>query len=761
MVLANTALVSFSRGELSRKMRGRVDKPQYFSGCERLENFISQTQGPATYRNGTQFVVGTKDNNPAALISFQFNDEQSYILEFTDQKLRIFLNEGILLEASQNITNITQANPAVVTYDGADNYDNGKEVFLKDIVGMTELNNTFATVANVDTGANTFELAGIDSTGFTAYSSGGTVEQVVEVDTPYTTAQLFELQVAQNADTMYIAHTAHEPRLLTRTSATVWTLTTHAPTGITFGADDRPGAVTFYEQRLVYAGTNNNPQQLFFSLAGNFNNFMVGTNADDGLRFTIGSRDVNLIRALVGTDRQLVVLTFGGNFIARGGENNEAITPTNISVRPTDGIGAENQIPILHNNRVLFTERGQRTLRVFQYLLENDGFQSTDLNVESEDITEGGIKQIAIQRARPQVVWCAKDNGELIGLTYKPSQQVFGWHRHNTRIGDEITSVAVNRRSGEFDQLWVVSKRSINGTDQYYVEFFKDAPQFPDRTDFFTGINNNAADTLRFQNVLFERQKEYVHLDSTLSYEGTQAGIDAGATITPAAVTGSSIVFSASVAVFSASDVGREIWKEYITGDESGRAIITAFTSSTQVTCNIVSDFDSTSVIAAGNWFLTTDSITGLDHLEGETVNVITDGAPHPNRTVSSGAISLDAQASVVHVGFKYQGLLKSMNLEVGGVNGPSQTKYKNQYRMGLKFQDTMGVRFGTTEYNTEQINPRNTNSFLNRPPELFTGEQLLSFADAWSGEKHVIVLQDLPLPCSVQMLVPYSNTSN
>ena len=762
MVKANTALVSFSSGELSRKMRGRVDNEQYFSGCERLENFVSQTQGPATYRDGTRFVVGTKDNNPAVLLPFQFNDEQSYILEFTDQKLRIFLNEGILLEAAQDITNVTQANPPVVTYSGADNYDNDKEVFISGVVGMTELNGKFFTIANVDTGANTFELSGIDSSAFTAYSSGGTLQQVVEVDTPYTTAQLFELQIAQNADTMYIAHRSHAPRLLTRTSATVWTLTAHAPTGITFGADDRPGAVTFYESRLVYAGTNNNPQQLIFSLAGDFDNFTVGTGDGDGLRFTIGSRDVNLIRWLVGTDRQLVVGTFGGNFIARGGEANEAITPTNISVRPTDGIGAENQIPILHNNRVLFTERGQRTLRAFEFSLASDGFQSVDLNTRSEDITLGGIKQIAIQRARPQVVWAAKDNGELLGFTFKPSEQVFGWHRHSTRIGDEITSVAVNKRAGDFDQLWIVAKRSVNGNDQYYVEFFEDVPDFPDRVDFFTGIANRTSDNERFQNVLFERQKEYVHLDSVLSYDGTQVGIDAGAAITPAAVTGSGITFTAGASVFSSSDVGRQIWKKHITGDESGRATITAFTSGTQVTCTIISDFDSTDAIAAGNWFLTTDSISGLDHLEAETVNIVTDGAPHPDRTVSSGVITLDSQASTAHIGFKYTGIVKSMNLEVGATRaGPSQTKFKNIYRVGIQFQDTLGARFGTTEYNTEQINFRSTDSISDRPPELFTGEELLSFFDGWRGEKHIVIIQALPLPCSVQMLVPYSNTSN
>lgn len=344
---------------------------------------------------------------------------------------------------------------------------------------------------------------------------------------------------------------------------------------------------------------------------------------------------------------------------------------------------------------------------------------------------------------------------------WKPSQQVFGWHRHTTRIGDEITSVAVNKRSGDFDQLYVVTKRSIDGSDKYYIEFLEDVPQFPDVVDSFTGTDNKTSDLSSFSNLLFEKQKEYVHLDSTLTYDGRDPGIAAGATLTPAAASGSSVNFTASAAVFSSSDVGRQLWKKHVNGDESGRAIIRTFTSSTVVVCEIIQDFDDTDAMAAGDWFLTTNSISGLDHLENELVQIVTDGAPHPDKTVASGAITLDAQSSYVHVGFGYTGLIRTMNLEVGGVAGPSQTKFKNIYRVGLKFLDTLGVRFGTTIYNTEQINFRSTNSNLDRPPELFTGDRLLSFADKWQGEKRIVILQQLPLPCNVQLIVPYSNTSN
>lgn len=757
MVNASVGQFSFSSGELSRNMRGRFDLPQYASGGERVENFITQTQGVAKFRAGFRFVTPTKDNDVAALYPFSFNDEQSYVLEFSDQIIRFFTDEGILTESALTITGITNANPAVVTVVGH-GYTNGDSNIISTVEGMTEINGLTYEIAN--TTANTFELVGIDSTSFGTYTTGGLSQKIVEVVSPYLEADLFLIQATQNADTMYIAHRDHQPRKLTRTSPTVWTLTLHAPTGISFTVNNRPSAVTFYEQRLYYAGTNNDPQKLFGSVSGDFEDFTIGTAADDGLAYTIGSNDVNLIRFLTATSRQMIVGTNGGTFIVRGGQGDEPITPTSISVKPGDGIGCENQRPILKNNRIIFTQIGQRILRSFEYSIDSDSYLSLDRNLISEDITLGGIKQLAYQEGRPEIIWCAKDNGELIGVTFKPEEQVTGWHRHNSREGDKFISVATLPRSGKFDQLWCVVSRVINGVTKHYVEFMEDFPDFPLFADFFTGKDNKTTDTTKFRNRLLEVQKEYVHADSVLTYDGTDFGTAASATLTPGATTGDAVTFTASAAVFTASMVGRELWRKSVTGDEIGRAKIVTFNSTTSVDADINVDFDSTTAIPAGEWYLTTNSLSGLDHLDTESVKVVTDGAIHPDKTVTSNSVTLDYQASVVHIGLGYIGVLRSMNIEVGGVNGPSQTKFKNIYRVGFKFVETLGTSYGTNIYNPEQILFRSTNSFLNSPPELFTGEKLVSHGDSWSGPKNVTILQNFALPCTIQMVVAYANTS-
>lgn len=217
--------VSFARGELTPKLHGRVDVEHYALGLATATNWIVIRQGGIRRRPGFRYIHPVRDSSvKARLAKFEFNAEQAYALCFNGGYIRFFTLGGIVTQASQAISGITKANPAVVTYAGADTYANGDRVLLSGIVGMTELNNREATVANVNAGANTFELSGINSTGYTTYVSGGTVKEIYEVAHTYSESELFDLQFAQSADTIYIAHKSHAPAKLVRSSELSWTL---------------------------------------------------------------------------------------------------------------------------------------------------------------------------------------------------------------------------------------------------------------------------------------------------------------------------------------------------------------------------------------------------------------------------------------------------------------------------------------------------------------------------------------------------------
>lgn len=777
MTDVNVSYPDLSGGEVSPKLRGRHDLSVFYKGMRRMENYVSQSTGPAYYRTGTVFSNATAGDNKGFLWPFVFSENVAFILEFTDLKLRFFTLNGIVesggspvevstpyVEAdlfelkfaqqgadlyishpnyaprkltytsatswtlaehasiretfgpSHAITNVTQASPGVLTYTGSDEFSNGDKVFIENVVGMTDLNNNEYLVANVNTGANTFELQELDSTNldttvFSAYTSGGTVYRIVENATPFRSSGKY------------------------------------------------PVAVGLYEQRLIYGGGDDAPNTKYYSESNDFDNFTTGTEADEGIEYTIASNKAQILW-LLGTSEFLAVGCLGDVFQATGGADG-VITPSSISIKPTNSFGVKSINPVGRGTRVYYVQNNALIVRSFEYDFSRDSYVPTDRTLIADHITESGVTQIAFQEGRPDVLWATRTDGKLIGLTVEDGEAITGWHRHVT--DGEVVSVASLPRSNDYDQVWLCVKRTINGATKYYIEYLDDIQELADR-ESFVSTAGKAADDTKWANYVFEQQKKYNHLDSSLVYDGTA---QVTGTLTPGATTGDSVTFTSSVSEFTSGMVGRQLWRKSVTGDETGRAEITAFVSGTQVTCKILEDFDSTTVIPAGEWYLTTDSISGLAHLEAKSVSILADGATHDNKTVSSGAITLDRQASYVRVGLGFTGYLETNDLEGGGANGPAQTKRKRLHKIGVRFLDSLYSKVGTDYYNLEYIDMRKSTMAMDRPPVPFTGDVVKHITNetgdpweaGWRRDTRVIIVQDLPFPSQVQLIVPYFKT--
>jgi hypothetical protein len=250
--------INFGGGELSPNTYARVDIGKFGQGAKTLRNFFVRAEGGVSNRPGFEYVKEVKDSTETVrLIPFEFNDEQSYVLVFGDQYMRVVTNAGTVLEASQNITGATQANPVELTVTGH-SYSTGDEVFISSVGGMTELNSRFFTITS--TGANTFTLDGEDGTAHTAYTSGGTVARVFELTTPYLQTELETLKFRQSNDVLFMVHPNHEPRKLNRLGAANWTLTVTtfapnqaAPTGVTVTPQGASGSTTYEYQVTAVA----------------------------------------------------------------------------------------------------------------------------------------------------------------------------------------------------------------------------------------------------------------------------------------------------------------------------------------------------------------------------------------------------------------------------------------------------------------------------------------------------------------------------
>lgn len=256
--------LSWGAGEISPEFYARVDQVRNQTGAKTIKNMTVTKSGAVQNRPGTVW-KGTlfTPTATARLRQWIFNTEQTYLLEFFNQRLAFWRNGSPVKEAAKTITAATKASPCQLTTSGSHGYSVGDKVYISDVAGMTELNGRYYKVRTAPSGT-TFTLSysgdgvadgtAVDSTAFTTYTSGGSSERLYTITTPYLTADLDQLKFAQSAETMVIFHPDYAPRTLTRTAHTSWTLSvptygpsTVRPTGgaATAGA---AGSLTFRYQ---------------------------------------------------------------------------------------------------------------------------------------------------------------------------------------------------------------------------------------------------------------------------------------------------------------------------------------------------------------------------------------------------------------------------------------------------------------------------------------------------------------------------------
>ena len=288
--------ISFGGGELAPAVYSRIDLQKFGSGAKRLRDYFVHAEGGASNRSGTDYIRETKDSSAVSrVIKFEFNEDQSYALEFGNLYMRVYRNGGVVVETGFAMSAATQADPVVVT-TATHSYEDGDEVFISGVVGMTELNGKFYLVANKT--ATTFELTDIggtdiDGTGYGAWSSGGTSERVFTLVTPYLTAEIPDLKFRQSNDIMYLSHRNHDPRKLSRTDHDAWAIAVidfqpdqAFPTGVTVTQQGTSGSTT-YRYRVTAVDEETAEESLVGT--GAVTNAITGATAANPVVLTVTS----------------------------------------------------------------------------------------------------------------------------------------------------------------------------------------------------------------------------------------------------------------------------------------------------------------------------------------------------------------------------------------------------------------------------------------------------------------------------------------
>jgi hypothetical protein len=753
-------LVSFNAGELSPLLDARVDLDKYSNGCRQLQNAIIETYGAARRRPGLQFVAEAKyPTNPGdsvRLIEFQFSTTTTFVLELGNAYMRFFSNGAPVMDgvnpyeittpweipdlygvkyaqindvmylvhplypvyklsrvADTNWTceEVDFARPALLDENATDITltpsgttgtitvtATGGTPFVADMVGSIFQISYLRTDTNIrkNITSNGNSASNLRVVGEWRLRTSGTWDAEVNVERSYDGGTNWELvRVVESAsdsnydttgievsDAIYRIRVANysssssSPRAILEivdpygrgyvevtgfTSSSVVSGTVLTAKGLFGVAATRywaegawseyrgyPTAVSLFEQRICFAGTAHQPQTVWGSAAGDYENFDVGTSDTDAFAYTIGAQERNAIQWLV-AQKALLIGTTSGEWSMQGG-NDSALTATNVSVRRQSNYGSKAVQARLVNEVVLFTQRQGLKVREMTYSFERDGYVAPDLTLLAEHITAGGIVQMAYQQQNQSILWAVTGDGMLVGMTYERDQSVVGWHRHVT---DGLFKSVVTVYGDGADEVWCVVKRTVNGVAKNYIE--------------------------RFNPVVWENLEDAFYVDSGLSYDGSA-----------------------------------------------------------------------------------TTTFSGLDHLKGKTVAVLADGAPVADKVVSStGVVTLDAAASVVHIGLPYETVVEPMRIDSDPNAGVSQGQVKQIRELVVRLNQSLGLSYGDgVTFRT--LSFRDTSDDMDAAPPLFTGDKEIEFDGAFELDSRLVIKQTQPLPlCLLAIVVKYAITGD
>ena len=540
------------------------------------------------------------------------------------------------------------------------------------------------------------------------------------------------LKITAFTDTTHVTATISGPNASATTATTNWML------GSWSNTTGFPSLVTFHEERLCFFGTTDQPQTGWHSRSGDYEN-MAPTDADGtvaadhALNYTLSTDQQNAI-VWVSSGRKLALGTSGGEFTIAASSNADSLTPSDIQVFRETTHGSSFLDAVRTGPAVLFVTRQRKQVREFVYKFDVDQFEAPQMTLLAEHIAQKKIKEVAHMKEPNSIYWCVLDDGQLVAMTYERAQEVVGWHRHP--IGGSFQDDAFAHCESlaiipgdEQDELWTVVKRTINGATKRYIEFMEDE---------FRPENVNDKDFAFF-------------VDSGLTLDNKLI-ITAATKATPCVVTSASHGLSNGdniriTDVIGMTQLNKQSYK--VAGVTTNTFQLTDIDSGSNVNSTSFGTY-----ISGGFARELVTAISGLSHLEGQTVQVLGDGAVQSSKTVSSGAITIDRAASVVSVGLQYKTRLRTLRPDSGSQDGSAQAKPKRIFETAIHFLDTLGANFGSDPDDLDQIEFRGGSDPMDASPPLFSGYKIEEFTGDWEDDGRMYIEQDQPLPMTVLNVV-------
>ncbi len=499
---------SFSKGILSPTLDNRVDLEQYSLGVKKLTNGIVLQEGCVQNRSGLEFLEKAKyQNKKCRLIPFVFNLNQNYILEFGEKYIRVIKDGSYVLDDENNIYEaqtpylendlfdidyVQQADTITLVHKDYSPYElsrlkhNEWEMkaidFRATIEAPTNLSATYTGSTSSNTTYYYYVVTAVDSATNEESTRSEKVAVKGHLEAYWTTSEYIKISwsAVKNAQEYNVYRAVNGVYgYIGTTVATNFTdnniepdLTSCAPIYTNpFKNDENPSCVCYYQQRKVYASSNNSPATFWASQSGTNNNFNISRplNATDSISMSLYDNVANSIQHLLPL-KDLIVMSTNTEWSVNGSEGVFCANPS-----PRANIqsyyGSSKVKPIISGSMVIFVQSGGNIVRDLGYEYFSDSYNGEELTLLVSHLFQGKqIIDMAYSKEPNRIVWCVMNDGTINALTYNPNQKISAWHTHTTK--GEFESVATIREDNE-DIAYFVVKRKINNETVRYIERMK------------------------------------------------------------------------------------------------------------------------------------------------------------------------------------------------------------------------------------------------------------------------------------------------
>lgn len=487
-----------------------------------------------------------------------------------------------------------------------------------------------------------------------------------------------------------------------------------------------PSISAVFQQRQLYAATLGEPLTIWGSHPGKFSNFDYSdtTLDSDAYEFEIDSAEVSPLQHMIPVRGGLVVMSQTGVWLFSSGTS-AAVTPTNANADPQTFNGVAKVEPLQIGTDLLYVEGKGFSVRLLSYNDLSKAYGGEDKSIISNHLFqyEKQVKTWDYAENPYKVVHAVRTDGAMLNFTVVQEEKVYAWTWSQTKglYQDNL----VLEENG-IDRVYTMVSRFINGRATKFLERF--APR-----DF-----------------AFSEDSFCVDCGLSLGSEWPAAYLDADGT------DGQNVTFTATAAVFAPGDVGSVLRMG------GGKAYIHTYVSSTQIRGNVVREI--ASVIPQdpmnrvmtqppGAWTLDkpVSAVTGLWHLEGETVSILADGNVIDPALVINGSITFPESVTRANIGLPYTCVAQTLSPVVS--DAVIETRRKRIVGVATRVSDTRGLKTGAQITNLYDAKER-TNELYGEPIELFSGIRIQMIEPIWDENGQTYFVQEDPLPATILGIV-------